>query len=176
MFRAWYEGWESLQLKSTGDDRFAAALTAKYGGLKFHDIDGPLNGFSEAVNGFTLDDNCCVLWKLTEDASEKPVKGYGYKYCILLCFPGYDINEPYHRQPQKYWSLQELYKGCDFYSMVEDYYKQHPEEAEEMGLKIYRNDGVIDEMTEGEAYDTGTKRMHSLEGGKQGVIKKKRKC
>ena len=35
---------------------------------------------------------------------------------------------------------------------------------------------MIDEMTEGEAYDTGTKRMHSLEGGKQGVIKKKRKC
>ncbi len=35
--------------------------------------------------------------------------------------------------------------------MVEDYYKQHPEEAEEMGLKIYRNDGVIDEMTDGEA-------------------------
>ena len=45
---------------------------------------------------------------------------------------------------------------------MEDYYKQHPEEAEEMGA-------------EGEAYDTGTRRMHSLEGGKQGVIKKKRK-
>jgi len=43
LFRAWYEGWESLQLKSTGDDWFAAALTAKYGGLKFQDIDGPLN-------------------------------------------------------------------------------------------------------------------------------------
>ena len=57
--------------------------------------------------------------------------------------------------------------------MVE--YKQHPEEAKEMGLKIYRNDGVIDEMTEGEEYDMGTKRMHILEGGKQGVIKKKRK-
>ena len=60
--------------------------------------------------------------------------------------------------------------------MVEDYYKQHQQEAEEMGLKIYRNDGVIDEMTEKEAYDMGTKRMHSLEGGKQGLIKKKRKC
>ena len=112
-----------------------------------------------------------LMTTVVEDASEKPVKGYGYKYCILHCFPGYDINEPYHREPQKYWSLQELYKGCDFYSMVEDYYK-HPEEAEEMGLKLFRNDGVIDEMTEGEAYDTGTKRMH-LEGGKQGVIKKR---
>ncbi len=69
-----------------------------------------------------------------------------------------------------------MYKGCDFYLVVEDYCKQQPEEAEEMGLKIYRNDGVIDEMTEGEAFDTGTKRRHSLEGGKQGVIKKKRKC
>ena len=114
---------------------------------------------------------------MTEDVSEKPDKGYGFKNCILLCFPGYDINEPYHRHPQKYWSLQELYKGCDFYSMVEDYYKQHPEEAEEMGLNIYRNDGVIDEMTEGEAYDMGAKRMNSFEGGKQGVIKKKmQKC
>jgi hypothetical protein len=54
LFRAWCEGWESLQLKSTGDEWFAVALTVKYGGLKFHDIDGPLNGFSEAVNGFTL--------------------------------------------------------------------------------------------------------------------------
>ena len=45
-----------------------------------------------------------------------------------------------------------------------------------MGLKIYRNAGVIDEMTEVEAYDTGTKRMHRLEGGEQGVKKKKRKC
>jgi hypothetical protein len=34
------------------------------------------------------------------------VKGYGHKYCILLCYPGYDINEPYNRQPQKYWGLQ----------------------------------------------------------------------
>jgi hypothetical protein len=77
LFRAWYEGSESLQLKSTGDDRFAAALTAKYGGLKFYDIDSPLNGFPSVVNGFTLEDNCCVLWKLNKDASEKPVKGYG---------------------------------------------------------------------------------------------------
>ena len=67
-------------------------------------------------------------------------------------------------------------KGCDFDSMVEDYDQQHPEEAEEMGLKIYRNDGVIDEMTEGEAYGTAIKRLHSLEGQKQGVVKKKRKC
>ncbi len=73
-----------MQLKSPGDDQFVAVPTAKYGGLKFHDIDGPLNGFSKALNGFTLDDNCCVLWKLNEDASEKTVKGYGYKYCILL--------------------------------------------------------------------------------------------
>ena len=71
MFGAWYDGSESLHLKSTGDDQFIAALTAKYGGLKFHEIDGPLNGFSEAVNGLTLKDNCCVLWKLNEDASEQ---------------------------------------------------------------------------------------------------------
>ncbi len=175
LFRAWYEGWESMQFKSKGDDRFAAALSAKYGGLKFHDVDGPLNGFPSAVNGFTLEDNCCVLWKLNEDASEKPVKGYGYKYCILLCFPGYDINEPYDRQPQKFWSLQELYKGCDFYGMVEDYYKQHPEEAEEIGLKIYRNDGVIDEMSESEAFKIAEKRMSVSSDGNKNVEKQKKK-
>jgi hypothetical protein len=113
---------------------------------------------------------------LNEDASEKPVKGYGYKYCILLCFPGFDINEPYDRQPQKYWSLQELYKGCDFYNMVEDYYKQHPEEEEEIGLKIYKNDGVIDEMTELEAYKIAQKRMQvSSDGEKITVDKQKKK-
>ncbi len=109
---------------------------------------------------------------MNEDASEKPVKGYGYKYCILLCFPGYDINEPYDRQPQKFWSLQELYKGCDFYGMVEDYYKQHPEEAEEIGLKIYRNDGVIDEK---EAYKIAEKRMSVSSDGEKNVDKQKKK-
>jgi len=31
-----------------------------------------------------------------------------------------------------------LYNVCDFYSMVEDYNKQHPEEVEEMVLKVIR--------------------------------------
>jgi len=87
LFRAWYKDRELMQLKSTGDDWFAAYLTAKYGGLKFHDIDGPLSGFSSAVTGFPLEDKCCVLWRLNEDASEKPIKEYGYKYYILICFP-----------------------------------------------------------------------------------------
>ena len=55
-----------------------------------------------------------------------------------------------------------VYKSCtrdDFYSMMEDYYKQHPEEADKMGLKNYRNDGMIDKMTELEAYKTRTKRI-----------------
>ncbi len=39
-FRAWYEGWEDAQINSTGNDRFAATLSAKYGGLQFHDEDG----------------------------------------------------------------------------------------------------------------------------------------
>jgi hypothetical protein len=47
--------------KELRDDLFVVALTAKYGGIKFHDVDGPLNGFKDAVDGFTLDDNCCVL-------------------------------------------------------------------------------------------------------------------
>jgi hypothetical protein len=51
-------------------------LTAKYLGLEFHGIDGPLNGFSEAAKGST-EDYGCVLWKLNEDASEKLVKGCG---------------------------------------------------------------------------------------------------
>jgi hypothetical protein len=60
--------------------------------------------------------------------------------------------------------------------MVEDYYKQHPEEAEEIGLKIYRNDGVIDEMTELEAYKIAQKRMQvSSDGEKTTVDKQKKK-
>jgi allantoicase len=58
LFRAWYKGWESIEMKSTGEDWFVASLTAKYGGLKFHDIDARMNGFSSAVIGFTLEDNC----------------------------------------------------------------------------------------------------------------------
>jgi hypothetical protein len=68
-----------------------------------------------------------------------------------------------------------LYKGCDFYSMVEDYYKQHPEEAEEIGLKIYRNDGVIDEMTELEAYKIAQKRMQVSSDGEQITADKEKK-
>ena len=59
--------------------------------------------------------------------------------------------------------------------MVEDYYKQHPEEAEEIGLKIYRNDGVIDEMTELEAYKIAQKRMLVSSDGEKTVDKQKKK-
>jgi hypothetical protein len=48
--------------------------------------------------------------------------------------------------------------------MVEDYNKQHPEEAEKMRLKIYRNNGVIVEMREVEVYDIGTKMTCRLNG------------
>ena len=68
-----------------------------------------------------------------------------------------------------------MYKGCDFYSMVEDYYKQHPEEAEEIGLKIYRNDGVIDEMTELEAFKIAEKRLLVSSDGEKNVDKQKKK-
>ena len=148
-------GWESMQVKRSGGDWLAAVLTAKYCGLKFHYLSGPLNGYKGAVDGFTPEDNCCVPWKLNEGSSEKPMKGCVYKYCILLFFPGYDINQQHDRQHQKYWSLQELYKDCDVYIMVGDHFKQHPEKAEEMDLKIYWNDVVIDEVTEVEAVKTG---------------------
>ena len=60
--------------------------------------------------------------------------------------------------------------------MVEDCYKQHPEEAEEIGLKIYRNDGVIDELTELEAYNIAMKRMQvSSDGEKTTVDEQKKK-
>ena len=163
-----------MQMKSTVDDQFATSLTVKYGGLKFHDIDGPLNGFSSALNGFTLEHICCILWKLNENASETLTKGYGYKYCILISFHGYDINE-HHRQPQKYWSLQEMYKCCDFYSMVQDYYGQHPEEAEEMGLKVYRDDGVLEEITELEAFKSGQSPKRKRSDGREQVDKHKTK-
>ena len=33
IFRAWEEGWEKRKVGPKGDDRFEAALVAKYGGL-----------------------------------------------------------------------------------------------------------------------------------------------
>ena len=155
IFRAWYEGWEDAQLNSSGDDRFAAALSAKYGGLRFHDEDGEQQGFDGPVSGFTLEDNCCVLVKLDEDSHERPMKKFGYKYCILLCFPGFDHNKPYLKQPHKFWAIQELFKDCDFYDMIQEYYKLNPKEAEDIGLRIYQNDGIVDELTEKEAVQSG---------------------
>ena len=35
--------------------------------------------------------------------------------------------------------------------MIQDYYKKNPKYANEIGLRIYQNDGVVDELTEKEA-------------------------
>jgi hypothetical protein len=59
--------------------------------------------------------------------------------------------------------------------MVEDYYKQHTEEAEEIDLKIYRNDGAIDEMTELEAYKIAQKRLQVSSDGEQITSDKQKK-
>ena len=39
MLRAWQEQWEWVQLRRSGNDRFAAGFSAKYGVLEFVDID-----------------------------------------------------------------------------------------------------------------------------------------
>ena len=39
--------------------------------------------------------------------------------------------------------------------MIQDYYKQHPKEAEDIGLRIYTDDGIVDELTEKEAVQAG---------------------
>ncbi len=138
IFRAWYEGWDNVQVNCAGDDRFAAALSAKYGGLQFYKKDGAQQGFDGPVNGFTLKDNCCVLVKLDKDSHEQPMKKFGYKYCILLCFPGFDHKKSYLNQPHKYWAIHQLFKDCDFYSMIQDYYRLNQIDAEEIGLRITR--------------------------------------
>ena len=48
--QAWSEDWEDMQIKSSGDDRFAVTFTTKYDGVKFHDVHCPLNGFKGEVN------------------------------------------------------------------------------------------------------------------------------
>ena len=58
---------------------------------------------------------------------------------------------------------------------MEDYYKQHPEEADKISFKIYSNDGVINEMTELEACKIRTKRMQRSDGGEQAMDKYKKK-
>ena len=54
--------------------------------MKFYDEDGAHQGFDGPVNGYTLEDNCCVLVKLDDDSHDQLMKKFGYKYCILLCF------------------------------------------------------------------------------------------
>ena len=49
-----------------------------------------------------------------------------------------------HVQP----AIQELFKDCDFYGMIQDYYKKNPNDAEEIGLRIFQNDRVVDELNE----------------------------
>ena len=48
-------------------------------------------------------------------------------------------------------------------------------EAEKIGLKIYKNDGVIDEMTELEACNIAVKRMRESNDGEKTVDKQKKK-
>jgi hypothetical protein len=55
-----------------------------------------------------VEDNCCVLVKLDDDSHDQPMKKFGYKYCILLCFPGFDSTKPYLKQPNKY----RQFKSC----------------------------------------------------------------
>ena len=119
--------------------------------MKFYDEDGVQQGFDGPVNGFTLENNCCVLVKLDDDSHDHPMKKFGYKYCILLCFPGFDHNKSYLKQPHKCWEIQELFKYCDFYGMIQDYYKKNPKDAEEIGLRIYQNGGVVNNLPEKEA-------------------------
>jgi len=155
IFRAWYRVWEDAQLNSAGNDRFAAALSVKYGGLKFYDEDGAQQGFDGPVNGFTLGDSCCVLVKLDDDSHDQPMKKFGYQCCILLYFLGFDCSKSYLKQPHKCWAIQELFKYCDFYGMIQEYYTENPKDAEEIGLRIRQNDGVVDELTEKEAVQSG---------------------
>ena len=39
--------------------------------------------------------------------------------------------------------------------MIQEYYKQHPQEADEIRLRIYQNDSIVDELTEKEAVQSG---------------------
>ena len=39
--------------------------------------------------------------------------------------------------------------------MIQDYYKKNPKYANEIGLRIYQNDGVVDELPEKEAVQSG---------------------
>ena len=60
-----------MQIKSTGDYWFAVAVTAMYGSQMCNDFDSHMNECRGTMHGFTLDDNCCVLWNLNENSSEK---------------------------------------------------------------------------------------------------------
>ena len=83
------------------------------------------------------------------------MKKFGYKYCILLCFPGFDHKKSYLNQPHKYWAIHDLFKDCVFHSMIQDYYKLNPKDADKIGLRTYQNDEVADKLSEKEALQWG---------------------
>ena len=119
IFRAWEEGWEKRRVGPEGDDRFEAALVAKYGGLCWLDIEynyrrvetHPTKMFFQKKRG----DN---------------------KYMIFATYEGFDLNK--HPSDQK-----DLYDGimktqADFYEEVVAYYKDRSD------VKCYVKGGECD--------------------------------
>jgi len=111
-FRAWNEGWERMQFKSSGCDLFAAKFSEKYGGLRFKDVD------KDGRVGYTLKDNCAVLQKCYKGKGQRteilPQKGFGWYYALLVCYDGYDADQFYHQQSNELWELFELPAFDDF--------------------------------------------------------------
>ena len=81
IFRAWEEGWEKVQLNSSGDDKFAAQFLAKYEGLRWVDFDSKMPLHSAEGDG-------TVLVKLGGQTARKQEKGKGWAYCPLGMYDG----------------------------------------------------------------------------------------
>ena len=80
--------WEDVQFSSKGDDIHAAAVSAKYGGLKYVDVD------KEDQIGTFREIDCADLTKFKKSGpqgmqTQKSASGLGHFYSILGVYEGF---------------------------------------------------------------------------------------
>jgi hypothetical protein len=124
-FRAWEERWEKVQFDSSGDEKFAARLSAKYEGLKWIDVDSKREMH-------TAMGDCVVLKKLGKETERKREKGRGWGYFILGLYENYDESKNHHENERTHGDVSsyDFFEMCndvsDFYYMVKEFYKANP--------------------------------------------------
>ena len=125
----WYEPWEMVVFKKAGNQYFEALMNLKYGGLSFKRQD---NG----EVGFTLQEKCAVLirCKAHKDYGTElqGVDGCHWFYGVMVCYDGYDVEQPYDKQDEELYDIMELAGESDVYKGISEYYQENPDPGLEL--------------------------------------------